>query len=110
MRTKREVYLSLFRYWLKIFALAFAMGVVSGIVLSYQFGSNWSVFADKAGPVIGPLMAYEVMTAFFLEAGPPRASWAWRSAPCCADGGALSKPRFGLAEGVPRPGHAPGAR
>ncbi len=45
------------------------MGVVSGIVMSYQFGTNWSVFADKVGPVIGPLMAYEVLTAFFLEAG-----------------------------------------
>ena len=57
------------RYWLKIFAVVFAMGVVSGIVMSYQFGTNWSVFSDKAGPVIGPLMAYEVLTAFFLEAG-----------------------------------------
>ncbi len=54
---------------MKIFAVAFGMGVVSGIVMSYQFGSNWSVFADKAGPIIGPLMAYEVLTAFFLEAG-----------------------------------------
>ena len=60
---------TLFKYWLKIFALAFGMGVVSGIVMTYQFGTNWSVFSDKAGPVIGPLMAYEVMTAFFLEAG-----------------------------------------
>ncbi|WP_230280947.1 cytochrome ubiquinol oxidase subunit I [Croceicoccus sp. Ery15] len=67
--TGRERYLDLFRYWLKIFAIAFAMGVVSGIVMSYQFGTNWSVFSDKAGPVIGPLMAYEVLTAFFLEAG-----------------------------------------
>src|SRR4051794_7391759 len=67
--TGREVFLNLFKYWLKIFALAFAMGVVSGIVMSYQFGTNWSVFSDKAGPIIGPLMAYEVMTAFFLEAG-----------------------------------------
>ena len=58
-----------FRYWLKIFAIAFGMGVVSGIVMSYQFGTNWAVFADKAGPIIGPLMAYEVLTAFFLEAG-----------------------------------------
>jgi cytochrome bd ubiquinol oxidase subunit I len=66
---KASVYLDLFRYWLKIFAIAFAMGVVSGIVMSYQFGTNWSVFSDKAGPVIGPLMAYEVLTAFFLEAG-----------------------------------------
>jgi cytochrome d ubiquinol oxidase subunit I len=67
--TGRSVYLDLFKYWLKIFALTFGMGVVSGIVMSYQFGTNWSVFADKAGPVIGPLMAYEVLTAFFLEAG-----------------------------------------
>jgi cytochrome d ubiquinol oxidase subunit I len=69
LKTGKDVYLTLFRYWLKIFAIAFAMGVVSGIVMSYQFGTNWSVFSDKAGPVIGPLMAYEVLTAFFLEAG-----------------------------------------
>ncbi len=67
--TKNEIYLSLFNYWKKIFAVAFAMGVVSGIVMSYQFGTNWSVFSDKAGPVIGPLMAYEILSAFFLEAG-----------------------------------------
>ena len=69
LKTGREIYLNLFRYWLKIFALTFAMGVVSGIVMSYQFGTNWSVFSDRAGPIIGPLMAYEVLTAFFLEAG-----------------------------------------
>ncbi|MEM8489805.1 MAG: cytochrome ubiquinol oxidase subunit I [Pseudomonadota bacterium] len=69
LKTGESVYLTLYRYWVKIFALAFAMGVVSGIVMSYQFGTNWSVFSDKAGPVIGPLMAYEVLTAFFLEAG-----------------------------------------
>ncbi|WP_411833091.1 cytochrome ubiquinol oxidase subunit I [Pseudoxanthomonas mexicana] len=69
LRTRRQVYLDLFRFWLKIFAVTFAMGVVSGIVMSYQFGTNWAVFSDKAGPIIGPLMAYEVMTAFFLEAG-----------------------------------------
>jgi cytochrome d ubiquinol oxidase subunit I len=67
--TGREVFINLFNYWLKIFAIAFGMGVVSGIVMSYQFGTNWSAFSDKAGPVIGPLMAYEVLTAFFLEAG-----------------------------------------
>ncbi len=67
--TGRAVFLDLFRYWIKIFALSFAMGVVSGIVLSYQFGTNWSVFSDRAGPILGPLMAYEVLTAFFLEAG-----------------------------------------
>ncbi len=69
LKTGKPVYFDLFKYWLKIFAITFAMGVVSGIVLSYQFGTNWSVFSDKAGPVIGPLMAYEVLTAFFLEAG-----------------------------------------
>jgi cytochrome d ubiquinol oxidase subunit I len=69
LKTGRDVYLRLFKYWMKIFAVAFAMGVVSGIVMSYQFGTNWSVFSDKAGPVIGPLMGYEVLTAFFLEAG-----------------------------------------
>src|SRR4028118_83003 len=69
LKTGKDVYLNLFRYWLKIFAIAFAMGVVSGIVMTYQFGTNWSVFSDRAGPIIGPLMAYEVLTAFFLEAG-----------------------------------------
>jgi cytochrome bd ubiquinol oxidase subunit I len=69
LKTGKAVYLNLFRYWLKIFAVAFAMGVVSGIVMSYQFGTNWSVFSDRAGPIVGPLMAYEVLTAFFLEAG-----------------------------------------
>lgn len=69
LRTRRETYLNLFKYWSKIFAIIFAMGVVSGITMSYQFGTNWSVFSDKAGPVIGPLLAYEVLTAFFLEAG-----------------------------------------
>jgi cytochrome d ubiquinol oxidase subunit I len=67
--TGREVFLNLFNYWLKIFAIGFGMGVVSGIVMSYQFGTNWSAFSDKTGPVVGPLMAYEVLTAFFLEAG-----------------------------------------
>lgn len=69
LRTGKALFLDLFRYWLKIFAVAFAMGVVSGLVMSYQFGTNWSVFSDKVGGVIGPLMAYEVLTAFFLEAG-----------------------------------------
>jgi len=67
--TGRTVYLSLFNYWKKIFAVAFGMGVVSGIVMSYQFGTNWSTFSDKVGPVLGPLMGYEVLSAFFLEAG-----------------------------------------
>lgn len=67
--TGRDAYLDVFRYWLKIFAIAFAMGVVSGVVMSYQFGTNWSVFAERVGNVMGPVMAYEVLTAFFLEAG-----------------------------------------
>ena len=69
LRTRNDTYLTLFNYWKKIFAFAFGMGVVSGIVMSYQFGTNWAVFADKTGPVLGPLMAYEVLSAFFLEAG-----------------------------------------
>ena len=69
LKTGDQTYLTLFEYWKKIFAVAFGMGVVSGIVMSYQFGTNWSVFADKTGPILGPLMAYEVLSAFFLEAG-----------------------------------------
>src|SRR3954470_6498228 len=69
LKTGRGDFLTLFNYWKRPFAITFAMGVVSGIVMSYQFGTNWSVFSDKAGPVIGPLMGYEVLTAFFLEAG-----------------------------------------
>jgi cytochrome d ubiquinol oxidase subunit I len=69
LKTGRPVYENLYRYWIKIFSIVFAMGVVSGIVMSYQFGTNWSVFSDKAGPIVGPLMAYEVLSAFFLEAG-----------------------------------------
>ena len=69
LKTKNPVYRNLYLFWVKIFALSFGMGVVSGVVMSYQFGTNWSVFSDKTGPVLGPLMAYEVLTAFFLEAG-----------------------------------------
>jgi cytochrome bd ubiquinol oxidase subunit I len=69
LKTGQRVYDDLFRYWVKIFAIVFGMGVVSGIVMSYQFGTNWSVFSDKTGPILGPLMAYEVLSAFFLEAG-----------------------------------------
>lgn len=62
-------YIDTYHYWLRVFAVTFAMGVVSGIVMSYQFGTNWSVFADRTAAVIGPLLGYEVLTAFFLEAG-----------------------------------------
>ncbi|WP_088347889.1 MULTISPECIES: cytochrome ubiquinol oxidase subunit I [Rhodomicrobium] len=68
MRTGLERYRSLARFWTKIFAVSFAMGVVSGIVLSYQFGTNWSRFSVVTGNVIGPMIGYEVMVAFFLEA------------------------------------------
>ena len=68
LRTGREHYHLLARFWIKIFAVSFAMGVVSGIVLSYQFGTNWSRFSAIAGNVVGPLIGYEVLTAFFLEA------------------------------------------
>jgi cytochrome d ubiquinol oxidase subunit I len=67
--TKKTLFIDTFQYWLRIFAVVFAMGVVSGLVMSYQFGTNWSVFSDKVGPVIGPFLGYEVLTAFFLEAG-----------------------------------------
>lgn len=64
----REVYLRLYLFWLKIFAISFALGVVSGVVMSYQFGTNWSRFSAATGNVLGPLLGYEVLTAFFLEA------------------------------------------
>jgi cytochrome d ubiquinol oxidase subunit I len=66
--TGRERYQRLARFWTRIFAVSFAMGVVSGIVLSYQFGTNWSRFPVFAGNIVGPLIGYEVLTAFFLEA------------------------------------------
>src|SRR5882757_2101872 len=68
LRTDNERYHRLMKFWTKIFAVSFAMGVVSGIVLSYQFGTNWSRFSVVVGNVIGPLIGYEVLTAFFLEA------------------------------------------
>jgi cytochrome d ubiquinol oxidase subunit I len=66
--TGRDRYQRLARFWTRIFAVSFAMGVVSGIVLSYEFGTNWSRFSVFAGNVVGPLIGYEVLTAFFLEA------------------------------------------
>lgn len=69
LRTGQTLYRDLYHFWSKVFALNFGMGVVSGLVMSYQFGTNWSFFSDFAGGVTGPLLAYEVLTAFFLEAG-----------------------------------------
>jgi cytochrome d ubiquinol oxidase subunit I len=66
--TKRPIFLDLSQFWLRIFAISFGMGVVTGIVMPFQFGTNWSRFADDAGNVISPLLAYEGLTAFFLEA------------------------------------------
>src|SRR5882672_2951850 len=68
VRTGAERYQHLMRFWTKIFAVSFAMGVVSGIVMSYEFGTNWSRFSLMVGNVVGPLIGYEVLTAFFLEA------------------------------------------
>lgn len=69
LKTRNKDYLALFHFWSKIFAVNFAMGVVSGLVMAYQFGTNWSFFSDFAGSITGPLLTYEVLTAFFLEAG-----------------------------------------
>jgi len=69
LKTKRQVYMDLYHFWIKAFAVAFGMGVVSGLVMAYQFGTNWSGFSTFAGGITGPLLAYEVLTAFFLEAG-----------------------------------------
>jgi cytochrome d ubiquinol oxidase subunit I len=65
--TKREAFKTLYLFWVKVFALSFGMGVVSGVVMSYELGTNWSVFSRAAAPVIGPLLAFEVLAAFFLE-------------------------------------------
>jgi cytochrome d ubiquinol oxidase subunit I len=69
LRTRVPIYLVIYKFWLQIFAMAFGVGVVTGIVLSFEFGTNFSNFSQKAGPVIGPMIGYEVLTSFFLEAG-----------------------------------------
>lgn len=69
LKTQQQVFRDLYYFWSKIFAVNFGMGVVSGLVMAYQFGTNWSRFSDFAGSVTGPLLTYEVLTAFFLEAG-----------------------------------------
>ncbi|TRY33760.1 cytochrome ubiquinol oxidase subunit I [Aliiglaciecola sp. M165] len=66
--SKHPVWMRVYRFWVKVFALTFALGVVSGITMSFQFGTNWPGFMEKVGNIAGPLLAYEVMTAFFLEA------------------------------------------
>jgi cytochrome bd ubiquinol oxidase subunit I len=69
LRTRDPVYLQIYRFWRKIFAVGFALGVVSGIVLTFQFGLNWGVYARDVGPIVGVIIGMEVATAFFLEAG-----------------------------------------
>lgn len=66
---KQTLYLDVYRYWLKVFALNVAVGTASGLILEYQFGLNWSRLSTQAGDILGPLMFYEVLAAFFLEAG-----------------------------------------
>ncbi|MCA1452580.1 cytochrome ubiquinol oxidase subunit I [Bradyrhizobium sp. BRP22] len=68
LRTGKPVYRGLFEFWLKIFGVAFGMGVVSGVVMAFQFGTNWSVLSKMSGPIQGPLLSYETFTAFMLEA------------------------------------------
>jgi cytochrome d ubiquinol oxidase subunit I len=69
LKTKQSVYLEIYKFWLSIFAMGFGIGVVTGIVLSFEFGLGFARFAEMAGPAIGPMIALEVLTAFFLEAG-----------------------------------------
>ena len=68
VQTRDPAWEEAYYFWTKVFALTFALGVVSGIVMSFQFGTNWSVLSEKAGNILGPLLSYEVLTAFFLEA------------------------------------------
>ncbi len=67
LATGNDLYRDIYKFWVKIFAVAFGMGVVSGVVMSYQFGTNWSIFSDRVANVLGPLLGFEVLTAFFLE-------------------------------------------
>lgn len=66
--TRNQIFKEIYKFWVKIFAVTFGMGVVSGVVMSYEFGTNWSLFSDRVANVLGPLLGFEVLTAFFLEA------------------------------------------
>jgi cytochrome bd ubiquinol oxidase subunit I len=68
LATGNALYRRVFDFWLKVFAMSFGMGVVSGIVMAFQFGTNWSVLAERSGSIQGPLLGYETFTAFMLEA------------------------------------------
>src|SRR3954447_19373301 len=67
-RTRDEAWLRTYKVWVKVFALTFAIGAVTGVVMSFQFGTNWPGYMNKVGNIAGPLLAYEILTAFFLEA------------------------------------------
>lgn len=69
LRTGRQAWMDAYGFWVKIFALSFALGVVSGVTMSFQFGTNWPGYMQTVGNIAGPLLAYEILTAFFLEAG-----------------------------------------
>ena len=69
LRTKQEIYYRMYRFWVKIFAINFAIGAVSGVVLEFEFGTNFSRFSQAVANIFSPLLAFEVLTAFFLEAG-----------------------------------------
>ena len=69
LRSKEEIYYRMYRFWVKVFAINFGVGVVSGVVLEFEFGTNFSQFSQTVSNVFSPLLAFEVMTAFFLEAG-----------------------------------------
>jgi len=68
IRSGDDGWMQAYRFWVKVFALTFGLGVVSGITMSFQFGTNWPGFMETVGNIAGPLLAYEIMTAFFLEA------------------------------------------
>src|SRR5882757_1274684 len=79
LATRNTLFQTLYLFWIKIFAISFGMGVVSGVVLSYEIGTNWSAYSAVAAPVIGPLFAFEVLAAFFMEASFLGVMlWGWR--------------------------------
>src|SRR5712692_4511214 len=69
LRTKKPIYLTMYRFWRNIFAVGFGLGVVAGIVITFEFGLNWAGYANAVGPIVGVIISMEVITAFFLEAG-----------------------------------------
>ena len=87
LRSGAELWMEAYQFWVKVFALTFALGVVSGITMSFQFGTNWPGFMERVGNIAGPLLAYEVLTAYACTrwppswsppAPPPRRSGSWR--------------------------------